>query len=325
MEQLSLIEKLSMLVKIVFSSPFFLVLLIIIVALLLLLLKFNKKIKKDKSIYLKIYLICFILLFAKYGSSILKLCDNLVENIFSDIYFPSLSTYLIMLFINNIILIITIISKKISKGIKILNTICFVSIEFLAVLILDTIIKENVNIYEKLEVYTNQKLLVLIELSMGLFALWMFALFVIKCINLLIKKYDKENQEQIKIRKNSDPIEILNYDIKTANFNTMVNINDPKQDKYKNDEEIINREFGNLKPSEKSLIDFNKLNNQFEYNVKNNIDEDLEILDFDLAEHKKEENLNDILGPDDYKYIKAVLKYAKDNDELQKIKEKIDD
>ena len=51
----------------------------------------------------------------------------------------------------------------------------------------------------------------------------------------------------------------------------------------------------------------------------------MKILKYWILIQLNKENLNDILGPDDYKYIKAVLKYAKDNDELQKIKEKIDD
>ena len=317
MEQLSLFEKLSTLVKIIFSSSFFVILLLAIVLLLVILFIFRKKLVKDKSIYLKLYIIFFILIFIKYGSSILKLCDNLVENIFSDIYFPSLSTYIIMLFITNIVLIISIISKKITKGIKILNVLSFVSIEFLAILILDTIIKENVNIYEKLDVYTNTRLLVLIELSMGTFAIWMLSLFVIKCIKLLTKKYEQENKELEVEKQKEDNIEVLDFDIDLdpdpEMFKTMVNI------------PIINTK--NI-PSNNSTkvgnnwLDFDALNSQFEYNEQNDIKEEIEVLDFDLEKTMK---LKDVLKADDYKYIKAILKYAKENDDLDKIENKLND
>lgn len=316
-EQLTLFEKLGTLVNIIFSSSFFVILLFGVILLLVILYIFRKKIVKDKSIYLKIYIIFFILLFIKYGSSILKLCDNLVENIFSDIYFPSLSTYIIMLLITNIFLIITVVSKKITKGIKILNTINFVSIEFLAILILDTIIKENVNIYDKLSVFTNTRLLVLTELSMGLFALWLFILFVIKCIKLLTKKYEQEDKELETAKEKDDNIEVLDFDIDLdpdpEMFKTMVNIPiiDNKTKSSNNSNKVGN-----------NWLDFDALNSQFEYNEKNDIKEEIEVLDFDLEKTMK---LKDVLKADDYKYIKAILKYAKENDDLDKIEKKLND
>ena len=303
--------------KIILSSSFFVILLISIVLFLIVIFIFRKKLAKDKSIYLKLYIIFFILIFIKYGNSILKLCDNLVENIFSDIYFPSLSTYIVMLFITNVILIVTIVSKKITKGIKILNILSFTSIQFLAILILDTIIKENVNIYEKLDVYTNRRLLVLIELSMGTFAICLIILFVIKCIKLLTKKYEQEDKELEKEKQKDDDVEVLDFDIDLdpdpEMFKTMVNI------------PIVNKTNNLPKNSTKvgnNWLDFDTLNGQFEYNEKNDIREEIEVLDFDLEKTMK---LKDVLKADDYKYIKAILKYARDNDELDKIEDKLND
>ena len=55
-----------------------------------------------------------------------------------------------------------------------LNTISFIGINTLFLFIADTVVEENIDIYSRLTVYSNSDLLILLELSTGLFTLWLF-------------------------------------------------------------------------------------------------------------------------------------------------------
>ena len=154
---------------------------IALVSLLILLLanKFQHK-KITKIIFILVYLGIFITLLCFYHKEIISLLDYLMNNIFLFLFFPNLAVYVLVLIIINILIVRSTFSKKDSKFTKNINIIFFLLFQVIFYLIIDNVVKNNIDVYEQLSIYTNQDLLILIELSMQLFLLWVILLLIIK-------------------------------------------------------------------------------------------------------------------------------------------------
>ncbi|MEG0576834.1 MAG: hypothetical protein RR500_03160 [Bacilli bacterium] len=170
MLEYSLTEKLETVLTIVKSSPFFLTCFLIavsIIALLLLDLKTTKKVKSGMLITLWIITIGYIIL--KYNNYLLNLSDNFIEEFINAIYFPNFAIYTLVVITTNIVFIITVLFKKIPY--KIINMFITVSIDFVFILVLDTVTKNKIDIYETITMLSNKNLLILLELSTILYLL----------------------------------------------------------------------------------------------------------------------------------------------------------
>lgn len=102
-----------------------------------------------------------------------------MNNIFLFLFFPNLAVYVLVLIIINILIVRSTFSKKDSKFTKNINIIFFLLFQVIFYLIIDNVVKNNIDVYEQLSIYTNQDLLILIELSMQLFLLWVILLLII--------------------------------------------------------------------------------------------------------------------------------------------------
>lgn len=226
MIQFSLAQKLKMLVDIILSSSFFLATIIFgTIFVVMLIMNIRKKEKINKKLFILAWLFVIILVFIKYYNTLFTMLDNLVENIFVSIYFPNLATYVAILLITNFIFVASIIKKNISKFIIALNSISFIGINVLFFFIADIVVKENIDIYSKLTIYSNSNLLVLLELSTGLFTLWLIILFVywviIKLISINkepVTKSIPQQKENITVEnKQQEPIIIVQKEEKNVN------------------------------------------------------------------------------------------------------------
>ena len=207
MVDFSIGQKLSQLKDILISSPFLFISLIFAVVLLVIMLigiKRNRRINKIVFITSWVFVIVFITF--RYSTYLIDIFDRLVERFVEEIYFPSISVYTIMLLITNIIFLYSVFSKKLSKLVRSVNIVLSVEIDFLFLLILDTISKHNIDVYDKLIAYTNSGLLVLLELSMIIFVGWLIFL----CIMFIIHKY-AVRKIYVNLYKEED-YEILNMD-----------------------------------------------------------------------------------------------------------------
>lgn len=191
MNDFSLIEKIEILFNLVSTSPLFLVvsfagimLLIFLIVLILL----NKKI--NKKIFIIILILISTIFLVNYGTTILKIFDAITDNIFMALYFPSLPVYVTVITFSNLMFLISIFNKNETKSKKIINTINSIILNFLLVLIIDVVAKKNINIYEEINLYTNSNLLVLLELSMGVFVSWIL-ISLISSAHFKLKKFDK--------------------------------------------------------------------------------------------------------------------------------------
>lgn len=187
MVQFTLLEKIKMLIDIILSSSFFLTTVVLgslFTGIMIMSIRKNKKI--DKKIFVLAWLFVITFLFVRHFNTLFRMLDNMIENIFISVYFPNLATYVAILLTTNYIFISSLIKKNTNKYMLALNTISFIGINTLFLFIADTVVEENIDIYSRLTVYSNSDLLILLELSTGLFTLWLFILSIIWAIKKIL-------------------------------------------------------------------------------------------------------------------------------------------
>ena len=193
MEDYSLIEKLNMLMDIISSSPLFLfcsMLAIAVLTLYIVCIKTNTKI--NKWVFISIWVVLILILLINYTDVFANMTDNLFENIFKALYFPNLTMYIIILAIVNIVFFYSVFSKKIKRKNRIINFVNALIIDLMLVFIIDIVQNNGINVHQELTVYSNPQLLVLLELTSGVFTSWLLILLFVSTYSKL-KKYDKKD------------------------------------------------------------------------------------------------------------------------------------
>ncbi len=232
MEKVTFVDNLFTILNVFFSSSFFIYILVSIFAFFVLrkfiIDSYGGMTKKAYYLYILGVFFLFIII---YSNSILKVWDKLMDNLFLNIYFPSLGIYFGIVIISIGLLITSIIKKKMPKITKNINIFGAISVLFLFFLVMDTIVSNNIDVSADMFLYTNNKLLALIEVSTAIFVLWIIILGIIHVINKISKWFDfKESQKQIE-----ESIIIDNTAQPTANneYSTLVNnlleIKEPEQ------------------------------------------------------------------------------------------------
>lgn len=238
----------------------------------------NKKI--TKVICFIIYVSIFGYLIYMYQGEILNLLDYLMDNLVRLLLFPNLAIYILVLVIVNIFIIKSTFSNKDSNLQKIINIIYFGLFNILFYLIVNNIITNQINVYEQLDIYTNQELLNLIVLNMKIFVIWLFTILIIKFINHIssrveIRKHANKylNLEQVddnyglsKVKKVSKK-KIKPYNI----YNDYIDVMPIK--KTKKQMFIEKQEVQEIKP----IPDYPEFNNDLINNNFENIDNDSSV------------------------------------------------
>ena len=192
MNDVSLIEKLKALMNIIVSSPLFLFCFMMGVAVLILFIISIKQEKKvNKWIFISIWLVLAIIILVNYYSVVLKIIDNLFDALFMSIYFPNITVYFMMLFISNFFFVFSLFRKKISKKFKIINFINALIVDLFLILIMDTVTTNSIDIYDKISMYTNFNVMILMQLNSAIFLSWILISLLVSAHDKL-KKYDKK-------------------------------------------------------------------------------------------------------------------------------------
>ena len=188
MKYTNIFDKMSYLFGMIGSSSIYPIFLGIITLLTIILI--SRKIKNNKVIVMMIisYLVMFVITIYNHPRSLGRVFDSISTNLFSNIYFPSTQVYLFTLLIIDIITITTMLDKKRDKAYRIANGICFFTTKFLLVLILDVVGKKKIDIFSKKSLFSNTNLVVLLELSIGIFIIWLLSLVVIYITNVIISR-----------------------------------------------------------------------------------------------------------------------------------------
>lgn len=194
------------------TSVMFIIMGIIFAIAMIINIKKNKTIGKSLYIMSWIFIISFIVV--RYNNALINICDNLINKIFMQIFFPNLAIYALIIIISNIIFLFTINYKEAKTSDKIINSLFFAIIMILMIYLVEQISSKNINVYDAEEVYKNKNLLTLIECTTITFVIWRVIMLSKIALTKLIKKSDKKVEkkyelENAKINSDNDII----YDI----------------------------------------------------------------------------------------------------------------
>lgn len=192
MTYLSLFEKLRILFDLLLNFK-----VVLVLVLLLLVLTFIYTIKKISSrkyilLVLLLLLIMFIISIIKNYEILSNTFDNFTTIFFSNIYFPSIYVYIGILTISLIIFITSILNRKRRKIYKIINSSLFIINNILLIILLNIIAKNKIDVFSISSVYTNKSLVAILEISTGLFIVWILVVLVIYLTNSICDKSDKK-------------------------------------------------------------------------------------------------------------------------------------
>ena len=204
MKYTSILEKLECIFKLISSSvmyPIFLLFLTLLIVLLV-----TKKLKDKKGIILIIisYIILSIIVIKNNYIRLGKVFDDISTSLFTNIYFPSAYTYFFILIIIDIITIKSLLNFKEEKVYKITNSIFFFTIQFIFILIMDLVGKNNIDIFVKKSLFSNKNLVILLESSINIFILWLVSLLIIYITNKIVEIIKNHNtvKEEIYVADN---------------------------------------------------------------------------------------------------------------------------
>ncbi len=125
--------------------------------------------------------------------------DNFLTIFFRNIYFPSIYVYISMLVIILLSTVVTLLSKSTKKVYKIINSSVFTINGVLLILILNIIAKNKIDIFSISSLYTNTSLVVALEISTGLFLVWLGILLITYITEHIIESISNRKTKTIEI------------------------------------------------------------------------------------------------------------------------------
>ena len=143
-----------------------------------------------------------------------NLINNIVDNIFLNIYFPSAYVYLFILSITNIITIGNLLKPRREKAYKTINGIALIITNFILALILDTISKNNIDIFKKESLFANTTLVTLLEFSINIFIIWLISLLAVYIINNITERIIITSENRKLVR---EPANLINTELTIEN------------------------------------------------------------------------------------------------------------
>ncbi|MBQ8534903.1 MAG: hypothetical protein IJ463_04380 [Bacilli bacterium] len=202
MSKMTFMDKLSVLLNVSLSSKLFIALFILLIIIGIVLIKNNNNdVQKNKKIYLMITIFISALVIFTFNTSLAKMFDYMMNNLFIIVYFPNIAIYLAAIIATNVILFVSIFSNKTSKVIKNINIIVYTIINYLLVLLLFTVNKSGLDLFSQSSIYQNESATALIELTSILFIVWVVFLVLYKLILSYLSKDDEISEDTARIRK----------------------------------------------------------------------------------------------------------------------------
>lgn len=208
MSYLSIVEKFKILFDMILDVKFIFIFLgVLVIATFLYLIKKIDNRKYIMIITLSLLLILGIDIVINY-KELAEVFDNFMTMFFSNIYFPSVYVYVGTLLIVAIAFITSMFNKMLNKIYKIINGITFVMNNILLVIILNIIAKNKIDVFTPNELYTNINLVAVLEISIGLFVLWVLSLIVVYTTSVICDRIGNKRREVVTCSTNSE-VEVL--------------------------------------------------------------------------------------------------------------------
>lgn len=204
MSYLSIAEKFKILFDMILDFKFIFIFLgVLVIATFLYLIKKIDNRKCIMIITLSLLLILGIDIVINY-KELAEVFDNFMTIFFSNIYFPSVYVYVGTLLIVAIAFITSMFNKMLNKIYKIINGITFVMNNILLAIILNIIAKNKIDVFTPNELYTNINLVAVLEISIGLFVLWVLSLIVVYTTSVICDRIGNKRREVVTCDTNSD-------------------------------------------------------------------------------------------------------------------------
>lgn len=204
MSYLSIAEKFKILFDMILDFKFIFIFLgVLVIATFLYLIKKIDNRKYIMIITLSLLLILGIDIVINY-KELAEVFDNFMTIFFSSIYFPSVYVYVGTLLIVAIAFITSMFNKMLNKIYKIINGITFVMNNILLAIILNIIAKNKIDVFTPNELYTNINLVAVLEISIGLFVLWILSLIVVYTTSVICDRIGNKRREFVTCDINSD-------------------------------------------------------------------------------------------------------------------------
>lgn len=221
MSYLSIAEKFKILFDMILDFKFIFIFLgVLVIATLLYLIKKIDNRKYIMIITLSLLLILGIDIVINY-KELAEVFDNFMTIFFSNIYFPSVYVYVGTLLIVAIAFITSMFNKMLNKIYKIINGITFVMNNILLAIILNIIAKNKIDVFTPNELYTNINLVAVLEISIGLFVLWILSLIVVYTTSVICDRIGNKRREFVIYDTNSD-VEGIDITKDTSSYNNVL-------------------------------------------------------------------------------------------------------
>lgn len=221
MSYLSIVEKFKILFDMILDFKFIFIFLgVLVIATFLYLIKKIDNRKYIMIITLSLLLILGIDIVINY-KELAEVFDNFMTIFFSNIYFPSVYVYVGTLLIVAIAFITSMFNKMLNKVYKIINGITFVMNNILLAIILNIIAKNKIDVFTPNSLYTNINLVAVLEISIGLFVLWILSLIVVYTTSVICDRIGNKRREFVICDTNSD-VEGIDITKDTSSYNNVL-------------------------------------------------------------------------------------------------------
>lgn len=221
MSYLSIAEKFKILFDMILDFKFIFIFLgVLVIATFLYLIKKIDNRKYIMIITLSLLLILGIDIVINY-KELAEVFDNFMTIFFSNIYFPSVYVYVGTLLIVTIAFITSMFNKMLNKIYKIINGITFVMNNILLTIILNIIAKNKIDVFTPNSLYTNINLVAVLEISIGLFVLWILSLIVVYTTSVICDRIGNKRREFVIYDTNSD-VEGIDITKDTSSYNNVL-------------------------------------------------------------------------------------------------------
>lgn len=197
MTYLTILEKLKILLDILLDYKIILIftILLIILTLLYLVKILNKK-KYILSMILSFIVVFSISIISNY-KILSTTFDNFTTIFFRGIYFPSIYLYITTLILLLVVFIMSILSIKLPKTYKVINTTAFIINNIFLAIILNIIAKNKIDIFSVNSLYTNTNLVVILELNMSIIIIWLLSLIVVYLTNIICDRITLKKKTKV--------------------------------------------------------------------------------------------------------------------------------
>lgn len=258
MKYLSLLEKLKVLFNEFLSYEY--VFGLIIIMLLFTILYICKKINNKKYIiFMSLSLIItFMISIIKNYKILSNTFDNFMTIFFNGIYFPSIYIYIGIFVIVLLAFITSIIGSK-SRIYKIINSIMLVLNSIFLIMILNIIAENNIDVFQITSLYTNNALVVILELNMLLFIIWLASLAVVYITNAI---YNKLTLNKVTVSNSTEEEKNMSIELDTAGVDSnIVEVNDVIEDTNEINKDLVLLNKENIKIQDDNKVTFNDILN----------------------------------------------------------------